>query len=196
LQETEVALTNIDICSNALVAIGASPISSFSDGTTESTVASNLYETTVRVLLSRHRWRFAMRMVQASRLSDEPPAEYSAAYQIPSDMLLVETVQIAGDPIEFDRFEDKIYCDAGTDDEVFIEGVYRIDESQWPYYFVDYLIYELASKFAISVAAQTETADYFRRLADRAGSLARNLDSQARTTQKIDLGGIIRNRFR
>ena len=37
------ATTSIDICARALVMIGASPISSFSDGSTEALVASNIY---------------------------------------------------------------------------------------------------------------------------------------------------------
>ena len=37
--------SSIDICSRALILIGAEPITSFTDGSTESLVASNLYET-------------------------------------------------------------------------------------------------------------------------------------------------------
>ena len=36
--------TPLDICSRALILIGADPISSFDDGTTEATVAVNMYE--------------------------------------------------------------------------------------------------------------------------------------------------------
>ena len=68
------AITDIDICARALILIGASPITSFDDGTTEATVASNLYEDTVKDLLSRHRWRFSTGQVQMSRLTAVPDA--------------------------------------------------------------------------------------------------------------------------
>ena len=38
------ATSKVDICARALVMIGAQPISSFSDGSTEALVASNVYE--------------------------------------------------------------------------------------------------------------------------------------------------------
>ena len=53
------ATTKVDICSRALVMIGASPISSFTDGSTEALVASNVYEDIVESSLTRHRWKFA-----------------------------------------------------------------------------------------------------------------------------------------
>ena len=53
------ATTSIDICARALVMIGASPISSFSDGSTEALVASNVYTDVTEASLTRHRWRFA-----------------------------------------------------------------------------------------------------------------------------------------
>ena len=37
----------IDICSRALILIGADPITSFEDDTTEALVASNMYEDTL-----------------------------------------------------------------------------------------------------------------------------------------------------
>ena len=52
------ATTSIDICARALVMIGASPISSFSDGSTEALVASNVYTDVTEASLTRHRWRF------------------------------------------------------------------------------------------------------------------------------------------
>ena len=38
------AVTKVDIASRALIMIGANPISSFTDGTTESLVVNTIYE--------------------------------------------------------------------------------------------------------------------------------------------------------
>ena len=54
-----VAQSGIDICSRALILIGASPITSFADGTTESQVAVNVYEDIAQASLVNSRWRFA-----------------------------------------------------------------------------------------------------------------------------------------
>ena len=53
--------TSVQLCSRALVMIGANPITALdgTDTSTEATVAIQMYETAVSDLLSRHRWRFA-----------------------------------------------------------------------------------------------------------------------------------------
>ena len=50
--------TAVDISSRALILIGAEPITSFGDGTTESLDTSNLYEDIVRKALVNALWRF------------------------------------------------------------------------------------------------------------------------------------------
>ena len=63
------ATTKVDICARALIMVGASPISSFSDGSTEALVASNIYEDIVEASLCRTRWRFATTQKQISLLT-------------------------------------------------------------------------------------------------------------------------------
>ena len=52
------ANSGIDICSRALILIGAEPITSFDEGTTESLVSVNMYEDVARAALVNSRWRF------------------------------------------------------------------------------------------------------------------------------------------
>lgn len=181
------ALTSIDVCARALILIGASPITSFDDGTTEAIVADNLYQDTVRDLLSRHRWRFASSQIQMSRLVDVPEHKWDAAYQIPSECILVHGVYINGSPIEFDRYQDMIYCNAAETDEVFIDYMFQADESLWPPYFVMTVILQMASVFAYSVAQQEALADLFEKRALRQFTVARNLDSQSQTNRKLPI---------
>ena len=60
--------SSIDICARALILIGAEPITSFSDNTTEALVASNMYEDVARSSLTNCRWRFATDQAQLARL--------------------------------------------------------------------------------------------------------------------------------
>ena len=53
-----VANSDIDIASRALILIGAEPITSFTDSSTEATVANAIYEDVVRTTLCSSRWRF------------------------------------------------------------------------------------------------------------------------------------------
>ncbi len=188
------SVTNIDICAQACVMIGASPITSFEDGSAEAVVAANLYMNTMRDLLSRHRWRFATTQVQLSRLVDVPLSKWTAAYQLPRDCLAVSSVFVHGQAIDFDRFADNIYCDATAEEEVYLEGVFWVSESYWPPYFVQLAVLTMASLMAHGVAAQVETADYLDKKAQRQQALARHHDSQNQTARRFDAEGLIRGR--
>ena len=59
--------SKFDICNQALVLVGANTITSFTESTTESKVASQLYESTLENLLTRCRWRFSTKQEQLSR---------------------------------------------------------------------------------------------------------------------------------
>jgi hypothetical protein len=181
------AKTDIDIVSTALVMIGANPITSFSDGTTEANVAKNLYEDTVRDLLSRHRWRFASGQSQLSRRSDAPLTGWDSAYQLPSDMLVLHSLMVEGYNIAYDRYQDLAYTNADTNDQVIADYTFRADENLWPPYFISLVELYLASLFAYSVANQIQTADYLDKKALRQLALARNIDSQEQTTRKMDM---------
>ena len=113
---------DIEICSTALVTIGASPISSFTDGSTEATACNTLYEPTVQNELASHPWRFASNEQTISRLSSTPIGKWSAAYQIPADLLSIRAVRSGDRVIPFDRFEDNVFCDAGENETLSIEG--------------------------------------------------------------------------
>lgn len=188
------ALTDIDVCARALIMIGAQPISSFSDGTTEATVASNLYEDTVRDLLARHRWRFASTQLQLSRLVDAPLDKWDAAYQLPANVLVLHDLIVNGYNVVYDRYQDMAYCNADESDVVVANFTFRADEDLWPPYFVTLATTQLASLFAYSIANNIEVADYLDRKTLRQLAISRNTDSQEQSTRKLDLSLFERTR--
>ncbi len=181
------ATTDIDICARALILIGASPITSFEDGTTEATVAANLYEDTVRDMLTRYRWRFATGQIQLSRLTEAPTSRWDAAYQVPADMLMLHAVTVNDNPIAYDRYQDMIYCNATVEDVVVADYMFRADEEFWSPGFITAVEYQLASIFAYSVAAQTDLSDLMEKRALRQMTIARNVDSQSQTTRRLNV---------
>lgn len=190
------SVTKFDICAQALIMIGAEPITSFDDGTTESTACANLYENVVLDQLSRYRWRFSVGQEQLSRLTDAPSNRWEAAYQLPPLAIQVITVLVSGNPITFDRYQDKIYCDASATDELYLEAVYRIDENFWPPYFVTLLQYQMAALLAESIGAKSELSQLFEQRAARQAAVGRNIDAQGRTAPRIDTTRLINDRFR
>jgi len=175
----------IDICSRALILIGADPITSFNDDTTEALVASNMYEDVARSQLTLMRWRFATNQAQLSALDAAPTGRFDTAHQLPSGVLLVNAVTINDHPIDFTVYGDKVYSDASKNDVVVADYIYRADETDWPSYFVIALEYVLAAIFATSIARDGALSDALESKATVYMAKARSTDSQQQTTRKL-----------
>ena len=175
----------IDISSRALILIGAEPITSFTDGTTESLVASSLYEDICRSALSNTRWRFASDQAVLNRLTDAPTGRYDLAYQLPSETLIVHEITVNDSLVQYQIYGDMVFADTSTQDSVIADYTFRAREEDFPSYFTVALEYALASAFATSIARDGSLMQLMTQMADRAMLKARNIDSQQQTTRVI-----------
>lgn len=163
----------IEIISNAMVLIGANPISDLSEGT-EGRVAAALYENTYRGLLASHSWRFATKKARLARLANPPLNEYKYQFQLPSDCVTVFKVQ---DGSGYEIYGDTIYSDQ---EEVYIDYRYRVPETLLPDYYVLTLQFLLAAQFAIPVTDNSQRADVYLKMYDDQLKKAKSVDSSAR----------------
>ena len=175
----------IDISSRALILIGAEPITSFTDGTTESLVASSLYEDICRSALSNTRWRFASDQAVLNRLTDAPTGRYDLAYQLPSETLIVHAITVNDSLVQYQIYGDMVFADTSTQDSVIADYTFRAREEDFPSYFTVALEYALASAFSTSIARDGSLMQLMTQMADRAMLKARNIDSQQQTTRVI-----------
>ena len=180
------ASTPLDICSRALILIGAEPISSFDDGTTEATVAVNMYEDVVQSALVNSRWRFATNQKVINRLTDAPTGRYDYAYQLPSDMIMLHGATVNGNLIEYQVYGDKLYADTTETDIVIVDYSFRASEVNFPSYFTLAVEFSLAIIFATSIARDASLAGLMTERAESAMAKARSLDSQQQTTRKLE----------
>ena len=188
------ATSKVDICARALVMIGAQPISSFDDGSTEALVASNIYEDIVESCLTRHRWKFATNQKQLSLLSTTPKGRYEYAYQLPADpgVLQVNTITVNDYIIPYTRYKNMIYVNTyGSGHELIMDYIYRVEEDYFPAHFKVALEYELASIFAGSVARDAGMIREFKAMADRQFLISKNIDTSEVTTRKLDTSRFI-----
>tara|TARA_R100001530_G_scaffold9221_1_gene9364 strand:+ start:110 stop:721 length:612 start_codon:yes stop_codon:yes gene_type:complete len=176
-----------DICSKAMVLVGANTISDFTSNTTESLVAGQLYEATLENLLTRCRWRFATKQSQLSRNASAPTARWSAKYAVPTGTMLIHTVTINDNVIEYDRYEQDILCDASSTDTVVADYTFQPSEANFPPYFKTALVFELASLFAGAIARNDNLSVLYQNRAIAQLAYAKAQDSQAQTTRKVDL---------
>ena len=184
----------VDICSRALILIGAEPITSFDDGNNEALISSSMYEDVAQSALVNTRWRFATNQLVLNRLSDAPTGRYEASYQMPSDSLMIHALTVNGFNIEFQTYSDNLFCDADASDEVIADYTYRVLEQYWPSYFIMSVQFQLASVFAISLARDGSLSQLMDQKAAFLMAKARGVDSQSQTNRKLDTSRFISNR--
>lgn len=186
--------TALDICSRALILIGADPISSFDDGTTEATVAVNMYEDVAQSALVNTRWRFATNQKVLNQLTDAPTGRYDLAYQLPSDLLMLHAVTVNDNLIDYQMYGDKIFADTSTQDVVIADYSFRANEETWPSYFTLAVEFSLAIIFATSIARDANLASLMTARAEATMAKARTMDSQQQTTRKLVTSRFLTNR--
>jgi|TARA_R110000772_G_scaffold21953_2_gene59772 hypothetical protein len=190
----EIANTPIKICSRASLLIGGNPISSFTDGSSESIVAGAMYEDMARAALTNCRWRFSTSQEQLNRLSEAPTGRFDAAYQLPSGLLLLNAVTVNDFNISYDTYGSKVYCDASENEVLIADYVFRAEENTWPPYFVVAVEYIMAGVLAISVARDAAMAKMMEEKAAMQMMQARRLHSQQQTTKKLNTSRFIAQR--
>lgn len=190
------ALTKEDVASRAFTRIGGSTITSFTASSAEAIVVNQAYYSIVDNALSMHNWSFASDMVVLTRLSDTPADDdrWSAAYQMPTahEAVSMETVLVNGAPIEYERFQDQIWCNAYSGDRVVAVYQYRPPESSWPPYFTEYVVLMLAEALATGVARNEDMAKLMAERAEIQFRRAKSRDSAGgQTARKMRLNKLI-----
>lgn len=180
------------MCSRAMVLVGAGKIASFAGTSTEEIIAEELYEPTLEGLLSDYRWRFASDYIELNRIVDLPVIKWTAQYQLPVGVFSLYGVYCDGELIEFDRLRTRILCDALETSHVVAHVGFRPDEAEFPPYFERVLTERLAAAFAVPVAEDTNKANYYEGRALRSFAQAKAIEAQGRTPSKMPTGGLRR----
>ena len=189
-----VADTALKIVNRGFILIGASPITSFTDGSTEATIATNMYEDIVRTALCNTRWRFSTNQATLNLLSDAPTGRYDRAYQLPSSSLMIHAITVNDNLIDYQIYGDKAYANTTASDSLIADFTFRAGEDTFPSYFTLAVEYSLAVAFATSVARDGPMAQSMTVIASQAMAKARSLDAQQQTTRKLSTSRFVTNR--
>lgn len=161
--------SSLSICSDALILLGAAPISSFTEGTDSAQACDRLYPDLRDNLLSSYEWVWSVKKVSLARLATNPTNEWTYAYQLPGDMLsgvmaVFETNSTYQKPLRYgwEVYGDQLFTNLET---VYIDYQATVTESKMPNYFVRLLRTAMAAELALVVTDQLNKADYFRQLA-------------------------------
>ena len=160
--------TGVSICSDALLLIGAKAISSFNDGTDESSVCDRLYPDIRDSTLVMYPWTFGMKKVQLAQLITTPTTVWRYEYQLPGDKLAnpraVYNSANSGSPVQKD-WEiqgDKLLTNLTS---VYIDYQFSVPEYAMPQYFVQLLKYMVAWHIAETITEQQDKSARWQRVA-------------------------------
>jgi len=190
--------TGVSICSDALLMLGAKAITSFNDGTDESSVCDRLYPDVRDSTLVMYPWSFSVKKVKLARLITTPNSVWSYEFQLPGDRLgnprAVYQSATPGSPVQKD-WEiqgDKLLTNLDT---IYIDYQYSVGEFAMPQYFVQLLKYMMAWHLALPITEQSDRAQYWQQIAvgaigenGRGGYIrtAMNIDGQGQPSRIIE----------
>lgn len=179
------ALSDVALASRALIRIGASPITSFDDGTAESEIAGALFGPVRDALLSSYNWSFATGQAALALLETPPLADYAHAFALPNDFLRAVSAGTGGRGrgLSYRLARGALHTNGA---DVMLTYVFRPAEEEFPPYFDAALIARLAAEFCIPVTENTSRAEAMYRLADSEFGRARQIDAQQDTPGKIE----------
>ena len=189
--------TKLSICSEALIMLGAAPLSSFADGTDEAQVADRLYGDVRDTLLMQYAYSWSVKKVKLARLVAAPTNEWKYNFTLPGDILgnpkaVFNNGNVGARSVrEFEIYSDGIFADY---EEIWIDYQFRPEPALFPPYFVRLLKTALAAEFAEPITDQTTKAEYYHVKAygtaneNMRGGLVRvaiNIDGADRPAQQI-----------
>lgn len=171
------ASSKIDLCSLALLKIGANSIASFDEGTAEAELAANIYHSVRDALISAHPWNFALTQQTLAKLAIQPVADFANAFQLPADCLRVHSAgpEGRGRGLEYRISERHLHTNAEV---VVLTYLYRPKEVDFPPFFEMALIARLAAEFCIPLTDSTSRWEGLRKVAEQEFRRAKLIDSQ------------------
>jgi hypothetical protein len=165
-------ISKVSIVNQAFQELGADPIASFDEGSTNSILAKAVFDNARRRLLTEHTWSFATTQLQLAREVGEPIFKFNFRYSLPSDMLYLLEVE---NGVDYDLLENSLFTNLETVKVSYVRD--EEDVSKWSASFVEAMVAYLRYKFAFaktaSAAEEERSYDIFLQQMKK----ARNLDS-------------------
>lgn len=198
MSSISIGTTDVKICARALVNIGMSPIDNL-DGDDDVAKSCNLlYPMIKKEILGAYPWYATKGKKQLGRLTSTPVNEYKYAFQLPSNRIsgplaIYSSGEVGAMPVkDWDLQGNTILANY---EKLWGDFQFDIDESLYPMYIENLMIYALSARLAESLTDDSAKSQYYDTIAfgtpgeKRLGGYfetARSLDSRTRPSQAIN----------
>lgn len=185
--------TQVSICSNALLMLGAQTISAIDEAVDRARIASNLYDSTRDSLLRSHPWNCAVKRVVLAPDTAAPGFDYDAQFTLPADCLRVLQVGEEGYEVDYKVESGKILC-SGT--SLALRYIWKnTTESTWDAMLVEAMQYAMAAAMAYPITASASMADLMARKYEMFMKRCRAVDGQEDPPQTLGDFPLLQSRF-
>jgi hypothetical protein len=190
--------TDLKVCSDALLLLGAKSITSFNDGTDSSNTCSRIYPDLKKSTLQAYPWSFTFKKVALARTINTPVNQYKYEYQLPSDRLGAIRRAYNSTAVGARTFNDWVIQGdklLTNEETVVIDYQFLPAESDMPSYFIQLLKYMMAWHLSDPITDQITKTQYWQGVAigapsenNRGGYFrqAMVIDGQGNTTQNFE----------
>ncbi len=153
--------TSVSICSNALLMLGAEPISSFTEGTDRARLCANLYPSNRDAVLRAHTWNCSVKRVTLAPLATAPTYGFAFQYLLPSDWVrTIKLGQYADYAADFRQEGRYLLSDSNVSQLRYVSR--NIIEGTWDALLVDVMTQRMAWKLAYPVTKSTALRESLR----------------------------------
>lgn len=185
--------TEVSICSNALLLLGAQPINALTEASDRARLASNLYPLVRDALLRSHPWNCCITRVVLSPDATAPAFDWAYQFSLPGDFIKALAVGELGAEREFRIEGRKLLSD---DDPCYLRYVARnTNPGSWDDGLVHVMTLQMAAAMAYGITQSASLRDSLRDEAMRALRQAKSVDGQDDTGETFGDFRLARARF-
>ncbi len=175
--------TEVSICSNALLMLGAQPINDLTDDDDRARLASNLFESQRDAVLRSHTWNCAVKRVALAPDAVAPVFDWDYAFTLPADFLRVLSVGQDGQQDDFAIESGKLMCNANP---AYLRYVWRNENpATWDGMLVQAMELLMAAAMSYGITQSTSMRDSMRQEAALFMKRARAVDGQDGTPETL-----------
>ena len=175
--------TDVEICSAALMLLGAPPIASLSETSKGAILCANLYPLARKDLLRMHPWNCSVTRVMLAPLVGAPPFDYANWFAKPGNWLRTLDVGTRSNPLEYEFAGGRILCNT---DSLPFRYVADVGEGNWDSHMVDVMVKRMVADLAYPITKSTSLAQLKQALYQDAKKLAKSIDGQENPPEEID----------
>lgn len=182
---------DLSLINGALSRTGNDPITDLASPGAGAKIAANNYERLIKSLISKGRFKWATKTGQLDRIAGTPAPPWTAAYQLPPDLLELRIVQSAGNNVTYELQTNKILCDADVSETIIAKYLYRVSETAMPEAFAEAVIVYLEAMFLRGIGERYQEAELRTKAAKEAFQEAKRLDAQSQTPRNPDVSATL-----